>query len=86
MSKTELYIALHTSTEINPQGGGVTHVMELLMLVSIPQKMDPKVVITMSTCIRYSLYVIRFALRHRRDSTASTLRHLNVNYGGEQII
>ncbi len=36
--------------------------------------------------LRYSLYAIRFALLHRRDSTTSTLHHLNVVCGGEQIV
>ncbi len=36
--------------------------------------------------IRYSLYAIHFALRHRRDSATSTLHHLNVVCGGEKIV
>ncbi len=36
--------------------------------------------------IRYSLYIVRFALCHRRDSATSTLHHLNVVCGGEQIV
>ncbi len=31
--------------------------------------------------IRYSLYAIRFALRHKQDSATSTLHHLNVACG-----
>ena len=34
----------------------------------------------------HTVFAIRFALRHRRHSTASTLHHLNVVGGREQIV
>ncbi len=36
--------------------------------------------------IRYTVFAIRFALHHRKDSATSTLHHLNVACGREQII
>ncbi len=36
--------------------------------------------------IRYSLYAIRFGFHHRPDYAPSTLHHLNVVFGGEQIV
>ncbi len=36
--------------------------------------------------IRYMVFAIRFALRHRQDSATSTLHQFNVTCGGEQIV